>query len=275
MVITAKLVPLVATRNISPLKFFLLTYILSWAIWIPLILAANQVPEGVSAIVRLFGVLMPAVSGLILTTLYLGKSGIIQLFGCFKIWRVNVKWWLIAIFVYPVLLVISGIVYYIFEPQAVSLLPITVAALIANAIFLLIATLGEEIGWRGVALPELQKKYSPLKASLILGLLWSAWHIPFWILIGTLSQFGPIYFVMNFLFIVPTTFFLTWFFNNTKGSLLFPTMFHLSFNIVNTAIFPVTSSIGAFGIFLALQLVLMIAFVPALRKTKPTDPILA
>jgi hypothetical protein len=93
--------------------------------------------------------------------------------------------------------------------------------------------------------------------------------LPFWVLIGTLSQYGWAYFIMNFLFIVPTTFFITWVFNQTKGSLLLPVVFHLVFNIVNVAVFPVTGSVGAFGIFIVLQFAVMIAIVPALRKSKP------
>lgn len=76
---------------------------------------------------------------------------------------------------------------------------------------------------------------------------------------------------MNFLFIVPTTFFITWVFNNTKGSLLLPVVFHVVFNIVNVAIFPITESVGAFGIFIALQFTAMFAITPALRKSNPPN----
>jgi len=61
-------------------------------------------------------------------------------------------------------------------------------------------------------------------------------------------------------------FFLTWFFNNTRGSLLFPVLFHISFNIVNVAIFPVTGSVGAFAVFLVLQFMVMLVTLPALSK---------
>ncbi len=260
------------SRPISPLKFFVLTYILSWTIWIALITVSPQISEGVSNVVRLFGVLMPAVSAIALTAYYSGHAGLGRLFSRFKIWRVGGKWWLAIVFIYPVLLAAAGLLYNQFNLQSpVNLLPISIVGLIANIIFLTIASLGEEIGWRGVALPALQRRYSSLTSSTILGFLWAIWHIPFWILIGTLSQCGPVYFIMNFLFIVPTTFFITWFFNKTKGSLLLPVVFHIVFNVVNVAIFPVTGSIGAFGIFIAIQFAVMIAIVPSLRKTKPVE----
>ncbi len=260
------------TRTVSPSIFFLLTFILSWSIWISLILASSQISEGLSNIVRLFGVLMPAISAIILTAYCAGRSGIGHLFSRLKIWKVGAKWWIAVIFVYPVLLVIAGLLYNLSNPPSmVNLLPITAGSLIANGIFLTIAALGEEIGWRGVALPALMKKLSPLMSSLVLGLLWAAWHLPFWLLIGTLSQYGWAYFVMNFLFIVPTTFFITWFFNNTKGSILLPVIFHVVFNVVNVAIYPVTGSAEAFGIFIILQFAIMFAIIPSLRKSKASD----
>jgi membrane protease YdiL (CAAX protease family) len=255
------------TKAVSPTAFFVLTFILSWSIWISLILASSQISEGLSNIVRLFGVLMPAVAAISLTAYAAGRTGIKQLFSRLKIWKVGGKWWLSGLLVYPVLLVAAGLLYNLFDAQnSITVLPFSVSVLIANVIFLTIAALGEEIGWRGVALPALQKKYSAVLSSLALGLLSAVWHLPFWLLIGTLSQFGWTYFVMNFLFIVPTTFFITWIFNNTKGSLLLPVAFHLAFNIVNVAIFPVTNSVGAFGVFIVLQFVVMLMTIPSLMK---------
>jgi len=255
---------------VSPAKFFIMTYILSWSIWVSLLLGSSQISEGLSNIIRLFGILMPAMSATALTAYYSSGLGVKQLFSRLKVWRVSGKWWLAGIVVYPVLLVIAGLLYNLFAPQkAISILPIEIVSLTANIIFLSIAAIGEEVGWRGVALPALQKKYSPITSSLVLGLLWSAWHLPFWLLIGTLSQFGSFYFIMNFLFIVPTTFFITWFFNNTQGSILLPLVFHVAFNVVNVAVFPVTMAIEAFGIFIVMQFAVMFAIIPRLRKAKP------
>ena len=78
--------------------------------------------------------------------------------------------WLVVLLTYSVLLVFAGLLYNLLYPQsAVSLLPVSVDSLIANIIILTIASLGEEIGWRGIALPALQKRYSPIISSTILG----------------------------------------------------------------------------------------------------------
>ena len=100
-------------------------------------------------------------------------------------------------------------------------------------IFLFIG-LGEEPGWRGFALPQLQTKFSPLSASLILAPIWALWHLP---LIGNEFQ-GPI--VVPFLLSVfGATFMLTWVFNRTRESVLLPMLLHATVNTVGSGlIFP-------------------------------------
>ncbi len=260
------------SQEVSALRFFLLTFILSWSIWIPLTLShfnigPFKISEDLSSIIRLLGVLMPMVSALLLTAIYDGRPAMRSLLSRLKIWRVSWKWWIAVVLVFPVLLVIAGVLYNLFSDQPpISLLPITAAVLFVNIIFLAIASLGEEIGWRGVALPALLKRYGPFTASVILGIVWATWHLPFWILLDTLSQYGVGYFVLNYIFIVPTTFYITWVFINSKGSLLLPVVLHLVFNIINVALFPITSTTGSFAVFVGLQLVLMLVIILKLRK---------
>ena len=81
----------------------------------------------------------------------------------------------------------------------------------------------------------------------------AAWHIPFWLLLDTFDQFGWAYLALNFLFVLALTFYVTWFFNHGQASLLLAVAFHLAFNIVNTAIFPVTANPDAFALFIAVN----------------------
>jgi membrane protease YdiL (CAAX protease family) len=258
---------------IHPLLFFTLTYLLSWAIWIPLDLAhfgigSIHIPEATSNIVRLLGVLMPAVSALILTAIFGGQTAVRTLLGRLAIWRVGWSWWAVAVLVQPILLILAGLIYNVmWGNPLVTMLPVGVtSAFVINIIFLAIATLGEEIGWRGVALPSLQSLRTALNASLILGFLWAAWHIPFWLLMDTFNQYGWIYMLLNFLFVLPGTFYITWFFNHSRSSLLLPVVFHLSFNILNTALFPVTATSGAFALFIAIEWLVTILII---RRLEP------
>lgn len=259
--------------NIPSGRFFILTFCLSWLVWIPLALShfgiAFNIPESLSAVVRLLGVLMPAASAIILTVIS-GEKGVVRrLLTRLTIWRIDWKWWGAAILAFPLLLVASAWLNNIFSDTKVTFTQQNVASLIVNIIFLLIAVLGEEIGWHGVALPALQQKYSPQLASLILGLCWGVWHLPFWLLLDTFDQFGPVYLILNFVFVLPTTFYATWFFNNSRYSLLLPVVFHLVFNIINTALLPVTLNLGAFGILIAFAWILMLLILPRLRAAPP------
>ena len=258
------------TTLVSPAKFFGLTFALSWLIWAPLVMShfgiAFNIPESISNVVRLLGVLMPAASALILTRLTGGHDAVRNLWARLFLWRVNGKWWLAAVAGQPALLVLAAVISNLVSDSKITPeSPISASGFIVNVIMLIIATLGEEIGWRGVALPSLQGQNSALKSSMILGLLWAAWHIPFWLLLDSFDQFGIPYLLLNFLFVLPFTFYITWFFNHSHQSLLLPVMLHLTFNIVNTVLLPVTINVGAFLVFGVLEWVVMFFILPYLE----------
>ena len=261
--------------NPNPIRsstFFTLTYILSWLIWIPLDLShfgigPFHISEGISTIIRLLGVLMPAVSALILTSRAGGREAVRTLLTRLTIWQVGWIWWVVAVLVQPALLGITGLLFNWMGGQPpITPVPLTsVTGLVVTITFLAIATLGEEIGWRGVALPSLQSQHSAIKSSLILGFLWATWHLPFWLLLDTFNQFGWTYLALNFIFIMLGTFYITWFFNHSRSSLLLPVAFHLSFNILNTALFPVTISPVAFAMFIAIEFIVTLLIIKHLE----------
>jgi CAAX protease family protein len=262
------------TTNVSPRSFFIFTFILSWLIWIPLVLSHYKIgpfniPEGISILIRLVGVLMPAIIAIILTAQSGGRKATQLLFQQLAIWRVGWKWWAAAIFVYPFLLVLAALIYNLFigNPPLPKAVLGSLSAVLFSIIFLLIAVLGEEIGWRGVALPGLQQRKSALISSVILGICWAVWHLPFWLLLDSFDQFGPFYLVLNFL-LFPMTFYLTWLYNHGRSSLLLPVAFHLTFNIVNTMLLPVTGNTTAFTIFIVLNWVVTLLI---LRHLEPKN----
>jgi membrane protease YdiL (CAAX protease family) len=262
-----------AASQVRPAAFFGLTFLLSWLIWVPLALSHFRighihVPEGISSSVRLLGVLMPATSALLLTAWAGGRGAVRGLLGRLTIWRVGWVWWVVAAVVQPVLLVATGLLYNALggRPPVTALPPVSAAALVVNVVMLALATLGEEVGWRGMALPALQQRHSALTASAILGLLWATWHLPFWLLLDTFDQFGAVYLALNYLLIQPSTFYITWFFNHSRSSLLLPVAFHVAFNIVNVAWLPVTTNVRAFGLFIAAQWVIALLVLPHLER---------
>jgi CAAX protease family protein len=88
--------------------------------------------------------------------------------------------------------------------------------------------LGEEIGWRGYALPRLQERYSAFVASLLLGAAWALWHLPLFFITGTSQSFTPL--VPFLVSVVALAVLFTWVFNGTRGSLLVAVLFHGTVN---------------------------------------------
>jgi membrane protease YdiL (CAAX protease family) len=94
---------------------------------------------------------------------------------------------------------------------------------------LLSGPLGEELGWRGFAQNELQKKYSPLKASIIIGFWWGMWHLPIWFTTGLMGIELIKYIVFFMISIIATKIMMTAFYNLNQN-LIIPIIIHQFFN---------------------------------------------
>lgn len=101
---------------------------------------------------------------------------------------------------------------------------------------LLFIALGEEPGWRGFLQPRLQDRFGAMRGTLLLGAIWSVWHLP---LLGT--EFAPAHIAPFLLSVFGATFVLAWLFDGARGSVLLPMLMHAT---VNTA-----GSGFAFGFF--------------------------
>ena len=98
-------------------------------------------------------------------------------------WRVGLPWYLIALGLPTVLsIATAGLGYLLGASESIQVGALTVLELV-----LFVLVVGEELGWRGYALPLLLEKRSAVTASLILGALWGLWHLPTFLVPGTLS----------------------------------------------------------------------------------------
>lgn len=258
-----------------PGKYFQLTFLLSWIIWLPLVLlrlgvGSLQLSDSSYTLLSFLGVLMPAVAALVLTA----RDGETRfLLARLTLWRVHWRWWAAAVLVQPGLLLLTGLIYALLygkDPVELILQP-AAGAMLVNMLFLLLATLGEEIGWRGVALPALELKHNALKASLILGIIYVVWHTPYWLIVGDLDRAGLFYTLLNVFFAFAMTIYVTWFFNRARFSILLPVAFHVTFNIVNGSVFPLTSNVTAYGILIVLEWIIALLLIPVLRSEQITS----
>ena len=179
-------------------------------------------------------------------------KGVRELLSKLYIWRVNVKWYIFVIIIVPIIYFLISIISDLFSGQPVQF-QYTISGLIPFFIFtLFLNSFEEEIGWRGFALPHLQNHYSPLIASLILGVIWTIWHFPNYI--PQLLSDGAIIFTIlclaKFLLIIPITFIYTWVYNHTRGSLLLVILLHAIGNFsVGLVLSPTLTSFTGLIIF--------------------------
>lgn len=104
----------------------------------------------------------------------------------------------------------------------------------ALLLWLLTFRLGEEISWRGYALPHLQMHHNALTATFILGIVWTFWHLPAFFYKDTYMAMGLLIGLLLLLIsILAASIVLTWLYNSTNGSLLVVTLFHGPFNFLS------------------------------------------
>lgn len=245
-------------RTHSLMVFFILTFILSWSIWIPMAMDHYgifpvKMDPGFVMIFRLFGTLGPAVSAIMISLIIGGKSSVNDLLGQIGKWRVHWKWYAAAALVFPALLLIAAGIYCLSPgTQPLPVQEVTAGSLIVIMIVMTISVLGEEIGWRGFALPKLQQRWTAFNSSIILGTIWTAWHLPFWMVLGELETFGWTYWLMSWAFVVGGSIYITWFMNNTGNSLLMVVLFHWCYNVLSVGFLPLSGVVPAYAILIIL-----------------------
>ena len=207
-------------------SFFVLAFLFSWYPW--LIALVRGTASGPNP-------LGPLIAGLIVTGLADGRSGLRILLGRMVRIRIGFSSYAI-IFGLPILICAIAVAIIAVFGQPIAL-PTAAAAreLPERFIFILFFIgLGEEPGWRGFALPRLQKMHSPVTASLILAPIWALWHLP---LMG--NEF-PVAIIPAFLIsLLGGTLIQTWLFNRSKGSVVGQMLFHATVNTVGAGlVFP-------------------------------------
>ncbi len=195
--------------------FFVLAYALTW--WVYPLLRFNP-------LIGLLGLFGPALAAIIVTAVTDGRPGVRALLGRLVCWRVPIPWYVVAIGLPAALSLLAASLSAWFGPAVLR-----VGQLTALDVILVVLVAGEELGWRGYALPKLMERFSPLVASVILGVLWGLWHLPTFVIAGTPQYHQPIlaYLIMTTAYSI----LLSWVFLHTRGSVLIATLFHGAINV--------------------------------------------
>ncbi|HEU5424065.1 MAG TPA: type II CAAX endopeptidase family protein [Nitrolancea sp.] len=216
-------------QRISLKVFFALAFGLGWGIAILMLLFQTQIEAVFGEIsgtnpVFILVVYSPAIAGIYLVWRHYGVKALGSFFRRLTMWRLPMAWWLFVLLGIPAVKYLGAAfngtaTEFPFSPWY-DVLPALAAALLIGPV--------EEFGWRGVALPLLQRRFVPLAASLILGAFWGLWHLPAFMFSGTPQSawsFGPFLIGVMALAVI-----LTPIFNAARGSMLFPILFHFLIN---------------------------------------------
>jgi len=231
----------------SLLKFFSLVYIVSWTAWIA---AAGISPDTSGLVVfrgflYIIGVFAPSIVGLALTAIADGRAGMLALLQRTIKWSVSLRWYVFAVGFMAAIKLTAALLLRIATgawptfggaPGYITAFAIPFSTPVQG---------GEEIGWRGYALPRLSQGLGLSSASIILGVIWATWHLPFFFIVGNdkSGQSFPVY----FLSVTALSVVMAWLYWRTNGSLLLTMLMHAAVNNTKDIVPSVVS--GATNIF--------------------------
>ena len=220
----------------SLFAFFALVYAITWGFWF----AANSLAGGLAESGRLrpglatllfySGVFAPALVAIAMTAYSRGSIGLRALLLPLFRWRVGLRWYVFAMTYLAAVKVASAVVHRVvagewpeFGWQGWFLM---LAATVGST--LMGGQAGEEIGWRGYALPRLTQRLGLAWASVILGVIWASWHLPLFFVPGTTTtgQSFPLYLLQ----VTALSVAIAWLYARTNGSLLLVMLIHAAIN---------------------------------------------
>lgn len=207
----------------------MLSYAISWLLWG---LGTRIADDAVLTWLGSFG---PALSAIVVSAASQGQRGLRTLLPRLFVWRVGLRWYLAAVLLIPVAGSAVAAIYMLANDLA-SALPSPdywratgwqhVLVWVSGTLLGTAISAGEELGWRGYALPRLQARYHPLLSSVVLGVLWGLWHFHPWM--------GKVHLVDILLFTAGTvsaSVIYTWLYSNTRGSVLIACLFHAMYDV--------------------------------------------
>jgi membrane protease YdiL (CAAX protease family) len=252
-----------------------ITFAVTWTAWLVLAVGGTVVSAGFSPL-YLLGLLGPLIGAVVTTAIVDGRAGLRDLVSRTTRLRVGLRWWAVAI---GLPLAIAAATYVVLVAYSVFLLapvelptprgfgqfvgfPVTNAIVLA-ILLIAINGLGEESGWRGFLLPALQRRWSPLTASLIVAGVWALWHVPAFVVNENYRAMPAAMLPMFFVGLACGSVFLTWLYNRGRRSIALVATWHGLFNFT-------TGTVAARGGLAAVEtsVVLAIAGVLLVRELR-------
>jgi membrane protease YdiL (CAAX protease family) len=241
--------------------YFVLTYAITWLIWLPYYAGISSNP-----IFHLLGAYGPITAALIIAFRERGFKGCKVFLASIFHFPKKIFYFMVALLAPFILLVVAVLMNYFINNTALSFEGLgrwkeinSLSTIAYFAVSFFVFGIGEEAGWRSIAIPELQKRFNALNTSIIFTFFWALWHWPLFFY----EHSG--YYNMNFAAIIAWFFsllvgsiILTWLFNASGGSILACAIFHATIDIVFISDIPDKNIPNYIGLLTALWAVVII-----------------
>lgn len=226
-----------------PVRFYATVFAATWTCWVAAILLEN---EAFQAVALVLGLLAPSITAII--TVF--TSGSDELKQDFKekltsFHQLNPRAILAAIGLFFLVIVVSVFVSTFFGSSLSQLsfvegFSFEGPGLASALLTILLASVVEELGWRGYGEDAIAQYHTWFAESMIFGCVWALWHLPLFFIPGTyhfgLTELGPLYALNFFISTVPFGFFTTWVYVKSNRSMLASILFHLFVNLAQEKI---------------------------------------
>lgn len=211
----------------SLLLFFSLTFAITWTCWIGY---ATPALAPVRLLLLFLGIFAPSFVALALTARAEGGEEVRALLARLFEWRASARWYVFAVgFIAAIKLAVAlihRVLYGAWPRFGTEAWYVIAAATVFSVV--IGGQAGEELGWRGYALPRLAARFGFGGAGVLLGVIWAAWHLPLFFIPGgdTYGQSFPLYLLQ----VTSLSVAMTWLYVHTNGSLLLMMLMHSAVN---------------------------------------------
>jgi membrane protease YdiL (CAAX protease family) len=228
--------PLEPVRRHPVISFFVLAYLISWGVWIPMALAGVRVRQGVGWPTHIPGLFGPAIAALAVTAIVGGRAAQRDLLTRVVRWRADLVSYVAAL---------SPLGFFVVAAVAAALMGkgwpdlgeltrfsgLPAVGVGVMVVLLLVSAYAEEIGWRGFAVPQIQRSRGLLGTGLIVGAFWALWHLPSMFIIQNYRELGATFLPGFVLGILAGSIFLAWLYNRSGGSIFIVAVWHTTYNL--------------------------------------------
>lgn len=212
-------------RESSVIAYFLLTFVVTWSLWA---IAAELGQSAISQGVFLLGVFIPGILAIALTFRKQGEHGVRAILCRVVDIHVHWRWYLFAIGYVPAVKLLAAAMHRVFTGAWPRFGETPIILMLAVLLVSTWVQAGEEVGWRGYALPRMSKQLGLGTASILLGMIWALWHLPLFFYPGSDMRGQSIGLYLAQVTAISVA--MGWLYWRTNGSLFIVMLLHAAAN---------------------------------------------